>query len=362
MLIISLQDRDHSHAVNDPKSNVAIDFILSPELQRAISQSRYPVQVMPDVSEQPDLLMDLDFLTLDDNSDHAPPQYSPRGYYSPRHSPSREALRDKSRSPSIEPGHVMMITSPSSSRSNSYTRAVQEWERVHQEQYLAKQTMPIMPAPLTIRKNSAESLYDDAGFWISPTPTPEYEPNAFPFRDSIRMGTTDYQSLASSGKRRPARQSQGQELRHLKRIRLHQHQHEQYTFPDPSSVPSNDVSHRHKADSGVGSDFGAKDAAASDDDQDQLPLSRQRPLRSSSVYSSDDAMMEDPREDDNNVVAVAPIEAELSSQPTHDTTVHETAAPAVTHETIVENTHEVRHEVHLPPLPPSLPSAPTTTR
>jgi hypothetical protein len=321
ILIASLQDRDQSPAVNGPKTNVPFDFILSPELQRAISQSRYPVQVMPDVADQPDLLMDLDFLTLDDDSDHAPPQYSPQSYYSPRHSPSRDALREKRCSPSS----VMMITSPSSSRSNSYTRAVQEWERVHQEQYLAKQDIPV-PAPLNVRKNSADSLYDDAGFWISPTPTPEYEPNAFPFRDSIHIGTDhSYQSLAS-GKRRPARQSQAQELRRVKRVRLHE------PLPDVPSftrAASNDVSHRHKADSGVGSDFGAKD----EDEPSR------RHLHCSSVYSFD-AMMDVERQ--NNV---APIEAELTSDPTHETNVHETVAPAVVHETIVEDTHEIKHEV-----------------
>jgi hypothetical protein len=235
----------------------------------------------------------------------------------------------------------MMITSPNSSRSDSYTRAIREWDRVHQEQYLAKQNVSV-PAPLNIRKNSADSLYDDAGFWISPVPTPEYEPNAFAFRDSIHIGSDQtYQGLTAC-KRRPARQIQGQERRRIKRVCL-EHEHEE-PLPDAADVPgltressaesSDDVSSRHKADSGVGSDFGGKDA-----NEEDLPL---RDLRSSSVYSTD-AIMEDEPE-----IKIAPLDVDLTSAPVHETIVHETIAPAVVHEAIVEDTPEIKHEVRLP--------------
>jgi hypothetical protein len=322
------QDREPSHIVNDPKSNVAIDFILSPDVQRAISQSRYPSHVLPDVRHHSDLLMDLDFLTLDDTNDHAPPQYSPRAHNSPRYSPPREFARYGSRSPSIETGRVMIITSPSSSRSNSYTRAVQEWDKLHQQQQYAASQDESIPAPLRVRKNSADSLSDSGVFCSSPAHcTPLYEPDAFPFRDSIHVGI-DYtcQSL-SSGKRRPARQSQGHELRRVKRIRLEQPLPH---LPSFTTAATDDVSCRHKADSGVGSDFGAKD--------DDL---FQRNISSSSVNSFDYMM-------DVDRANFAPNANTMStSSPTYETIVRETVAPAAIHETIIEDTHEIKHEVSL---------------
>jgi hypothetical protein len=222
----------------------------------------------------------------------------------------------------------MIITSPSSSRSNSYTRAVQEWDKLRQQQQYAASQDASIPAPLNVRKNSADSLNDSGVFCSSPAHhTPSYEPDAFPFRDSIHVGI-DYtcQSLAS-GKRRPARQSPGHELRRVKRIRLEQPLPD---LPSFTTAATDDVSYRHKADSGVGSDFGAKD-----DDQFSRNIS-------SSSVNSFDYMMDVDRANfapNANIMSVSSL--------THEPIVQETIGSAVVHKTIIEDTHEIKHEVSL---------------
>lgn len=288
-----------------------MDFSLSPETQLAASYIRYPGDALPRIPQEPDMLSEFSHLTLDGPYHFSAPDPPPSTPKTLRRKPQKLSRRLFARAASETTVPSLATTSQARPSEDSYTKAVNDWDRWNTENNAASNG-GVVPRPLNVRGRSIDSLTDTSGSWISPGRPLSHKPHVDDLRSSMDLEI--FLDDVPTGKRYGPRRSEDQTR--IKRARIHQ---PLPTPPSPVSEMDPDwASFRgEKADSGVGSDFGT-------------------PTRKYLIRDS-----------------AKPIQLEdmvehlgmLHMGNSEETVRHETMEPAVVHETIIENFHEIKQEV-----------------